>query len=53
MSQIFDMLKSLSSFERTIRVEELDLVNDAKFSGVLNLTAKANVYYRILTDKSI
>lgn len=45
MSQIFDMLNSLSSFERMIHLGKLDIVNDSKFSGDVRLTAEANVYY--------
>jgi Tfp pilus assembly protein PilO len=53
MSQIFDMLKSLGSFERMIRLEKLDIVNDGEFSGEVKLTAEAKVYYRNAGAKNI
>lgn len=53
MSQIFDMLNSLSSFERMIRLEKLDIVNDSEFSGEVNLTAEAIVYYGNVSARNI
>ena len=53
MSQIFDMLNSLSSFERMIRLEKLDIVNDSEFSGDVKLTAEAIVYYSNASARNI
>lgn len=46
ISQIFDMLKSLDSIERTISLEKVELLNDGDYGGKLKLNAIANVYYR-------
>ena len=46
LEQIFEFLKSLAHFERVIRIEKLQLLNDADFSGRIKLDADARVYYQ-------
>lgn len=46
LSQIFDMLQSLDSFERTMSLDKVELVNDRDYSGKIQLISSANVYYR-------
>ncbi len=45
ISQIFGMLQSLDSFERTISLDKVELINDKDFVGKIKLIASANVYY--------
>ena len=51
--QIFEFLKSLADFERLIRIEELQLQNDAEYSGRIKLNAAAKVYYQAAVELSI
>ena len=53
LEQIFEFLKSLSDFERLIRIEELQLQNDADYSGRIKLDATARVYYQAAVEPSI
>lgn len=52
VSQIFAMLGSLDEFERTIRIEKLELSSDDEFSGQVKLDAQANVYYHHAVNKN-
>ncbi len=51
--QIFEFLKSLTEFERLIRIEELQLQNDSDYSGRIKLDATARVYYQAAVGPSI
>jgi Tfp pilus assembly protein PilO len=53
LEHIFEFLKSLSDFERLIRIEELQLQNDADYSGRIKLNATAKVYYQTAVEPSI
>ena len=53
LEQIFEFLKSLDDFERLIRIEELQLQNDAEHSGRIKLDAAAKVYYQTAVEASI
>ncbi len=53
LEQIFEFLKSLADFERLIRIEELQLQNDAEYSGQIKLSAAAKVYYQAAVEASI
>lgn len=53
LKQIFGFLKSLADFERVIRIEKLQLLNDADFSGRIKLGADARVYYQTAVKPGI
>jgi Tfp pilus assembly protein PilO len=53
LEQVFEFLKSLSDFERVIRIDKLQLLNDADFSGRIKLSADAKVYYQTVIEPSI
>jgi len=53
LEQTFEFLKSLADFERLIRIEELQLQNDAEYSGWIKLNADAKVYYQAAVEASI
>jgi Tfp pilus assembly protein PilO len=44
--QIFKFFRSLESFERVIRVEEITLSNNDKIEGVVTMNAKVEMFYR-------
>ncbi len=53
LEQIFEFLRSLAHFERLLRIEELQLQNDADYSGRIKLSATAKVYYQAAVGPSI
>lgn len=53
LEQVFGFLKSLADFERVIRIDKLQLLNDADFSGRIKLSADAKVYYQTEIEPSI
>jgi Tfp pilus assembly protein PilO len=53
LSQIFELFKSLQDFERLIRIENIQLINDKNYSGPLKMKAQASVYYRPVEGKTI
>ncbi len=53
LDQVFEFLKSLAEFERVIRIDKLQLVNDTEFSGRVKLSADAKVYYQAAVEPSI
>lgn len=53
LEQVFEFLKSLTDFERVIRIDKLQLLNDADFSGRIKLNADAKVYYQTAVEPSI
>lgn len=53
LEQVFEFLKSLTDFERVIRIDKLQLLNDADFSGRIKLIADAKVYYQTAIEPSI
>ncbi len=53
LEQVFEFLKSLSDFERVIRIDKLQLLNDAEFSGRIKLIADAKVYYQAAVEPGI
>ena len=53
LEQTFEFLKSLGDFERLIRIEEIQLQNDAEYSGWIKLNASAKVYYQASVEASI
>jgi Tfp pilus assembly protein PilO len=44
--EIFDFLKLLQSLDRLVRIEQVKLVNDNKFSGEISMETSAVVYCR-------
>lgn len=44
--QVFGFFQDLETFDRLIRMEEIQLKNDKDLSGRLSLTARAQVFYR-------
>ena len=46
LQQMFTFFQLLENFDRLICFEEVQLENDADFSAILKLSAKANVYYQ-------
>lgn len=44
--QIFGFFRDLETFDRLIRMEEIQLKNDKDLSGRLNLSARAQVFYQ-------
>ncbi len=53
LDQIFEFLKSLADFQRLIRIDELQLQNDADYSGRIKLNAAAKVYYQPAVEAGI
>lgn len=53
LKQIHDMLTLLKGFERIVRIEGLQLTNDAELSGKLKMNASASVYYQNSTRQNI
>jgi len=53
LEQLFEFLKSLDGFERVIRIEKLQLLNDQDFSGQAKLRADAKVYYQRTVEQAI
>ncbi len=53
LEQVFEFLKSLSDFDRVIRIDKLQLLNDADYSGKIKLIADAKVYYQTAVEPSI
>ena len=43
--QIFEFYKSLQQLSRAIRVEDISLVNDSGYSGLINMQTKVIIYY--------
>ncbi|MDO8303426.1 MAG: type 4a pilus biogenesis protein PilO [Sedimentisphaerales bacterium] len=52
MSQFFEFFKSLKNVERLVRLEQVQLKNDTELSGRVTMTAKANIYYRVLKSQA-
>jgi len=46
LKQIFEFFKSLQKLDRLVRIEQVQLVNDANFSGQVTMQTKAVIYYR-------
>jgi Tfp pilus assembly protein PilO len=44
--QIFEFFRSLESFERVVRVEEITLSNNDKLEGIVTMNAKVEMFYR-------
>ena len=53
LEQVLEFLQSLADFERVIRIDKLQLLNDADFSGRIKLNADAKVYYQTAVEPSI
>ncbi len=53
LEQIFEFLKSLADFERLIRIDQLQLLNDSDYSGRIKLDATAKVYYQTAVEPDI
>jgi Tfp pilus assembly protein PilO len=47
LAQIFGFFKSLESFERIVRIEEVSLTADEAFDGSATMQAKVNIFYRM------
>ena len=45
LEQIFEFSKSLQGLDRLIRIEQIELKNDNNYSGHVDMTAKAVIYY--------
>jgi Tfp pilus assembly protein PilO len=46
IEQIFSLLKSLETIDRTTRVENLELANDPTFTGRVDLHSRVYIYYK-------
>ena len=46
MQDIYAFFKAMEQQDRLIRFEQVELSNDGNFSGVVKLTAKAQLYYQ-------
>jgi Tfp pilus assembly protein PilO len=46
LEEIFEFFKSLQSLDRLVRVEQVRLVNDRDFNGMVSMETSAVVYYR-------
>jgi Tfp pilus assembly protein PilO len=46
LNQIFNFFRSLEKMERIIRIEKVSIRNEAGFSGIITLNARANIFYR-------
>jgi len=46
LGQVFRLVRSLESLERTIRIENLELTNDRTFGGTVGLHARVYIYYK-------
>ena len=44
-SQVFDFFESLPQLDRSIRIEDISLVNDADYSGLIAMQATVIIYY--------
>jgi len=47
MSQIFKFFKSLESFDRIIKIEDVSFKNSEDYNGQMSLEMKANIFYRV------
>ena len=45
LKQIFEFYKSLQGLDRSVRIEQVKLVNDSDFSGEVSMETKAVIYY--------
>lgn len=46
LSEIFEFYRRLQELDRLVRIEHVKLVNNAGFSGEVNMQTKAVIYYR-------
>jgi len=46
LKQIYEFFSSLQVLDRSIRIEDVKLVNDKDFSGEVRMQTKAFIYYR-------
>jgi len=46
LKQIFEFFRSLQGLDRSVRIEQVKLVNDSDFSGEVSMQTKAVIYYR-------
>ena len=46
LDQIFEFFKSIQTSDRTVRIEQVQLVNDNDFNGEITMHAKAFIYYQ-------
>jgi len=46
LEQIFEFFSSLQALERSVRIEQIELVNDENFSGEITMRTDAVIYYR-------
>lgn len=46
LEEIFEFFKSLQTLDRLVRVEQVRLVNDRDFNGMVSMETSAVVYYR-------
>jgi Tfp pilus assembly protein PilO len=46
LEQIFEFFSSLQALERSVRIEQIKLVNDDQFSGEVTMQTDAVIYYR-------
>jgi len=45
LTQIFKFYKSLRNLDRSVRIEQVKLVNDSNFTGEVHLQTRAVIYY--------
>jgi Tfp pilus assembly protein PilO len=45
--QIFGFFKSLATLERLVRIEQVQLKNDNDLSGMVTMTMRGNIYYKL------
>lgn len=46
LAQIFEFYKQLQGFDRLVRIEKIELVNDDDFGGEVSMQTKMVIYYR-------
>jgi Tfp pilus assembly protein PilO len=51
LAQIFEFYKGIQELERLIRIEKVNLTNDADFSGQVSMRAKVVIYYRLKSER--
>ncbi len=51
LSQIFEFFKSIQTFDRSVRIEQVQLANGNDFNGEITIHTKAFIYYRSKTGQ--
>ena len=51
LKQIFEFYRQLQQIDRSVRLSQVELVNDADFSGIVSMQTKAIIYYQSADEK--